>query len=135
MESFNWFSLIIAGLIPSIIGFIWHQPSVLGKVIDRARGIRYEEMQKGHKPYVYIVSLVLSFVIAFYLAYIIDHGGNEYANFGHGAFHASVAAVHMSLPLVIVNYMYEKKAFLYIFLNALYWLISITIMGGIIAAI
>ena len=134
MESFNWLSFIIAGLVPSIVGFVWHQPKVFGQVMDKAMGPEAVRMKKGHKPYVHILAMLLSFLIAFYLPYIVVHEVPEFATFKHGAYHAAIAAFHFSIPLVIVNYLYEDKPFIYIVFNVMYWMISISIMGGIISA-
>ena len=135
MENINWLAIILAGLVPSVVGIIWHQPKVFGKFMDSSMGEEAVQMKKGHKPYVHVLALLLSFAIAFYLPYIVSHGGVEFATFKHGAYHAGMAALHLSLPLIIVNYLYEEKPIIYIFLNAMYWLLSIIIMGGIIGAL
>ena len=134
MENFNWISIAIAGLVPSIIGFIWHHPKVFGNVYDQSIGEEAVQMQKGHRPIVHILAFVFSYVIALYLPYIVVHEVTEFATFKHGAYHAAIAALHLAIPLVVVNYLYEQKPFKYILLNVLYWLISISIMGGIISA-
>jgi len=134
MENFNWISIIIAGLVPSVLGVIWHHPMVFGGIIDNTMGEEEVKMKKGHKPYVHLLSLALSFLIAFYLPYIVLHDVAEFATFKHGAMHASIAALHLAIPLVIVNYLYEQKPIMYIFLNVMYWLLSIAIMGGVISA-
>lgn len=55
--------------------------------------------------------------------------------FKHGAFHAAfIAGICLALPIIATNALFERKGFKYIAINAGYWIITLTLMGGIIAA-
>ncbi|MFT5779621.1 MAG: hypothetical protein ACI837_002580 [Crocinitomicaceae bacterium] len=58
--------------------------------------------------------------------------GDRFRTFGHGAFHGAILAIFVALPILATNSMFERKSFKLIFINAGYWLITISLMGGII---
>jgi hypothetical protein len=60
--------------------------------------------------------------------------GDDY-RFTHGAFHAFfLLALFVALPLLATNAIFETKSWKYVAINAGYWIATLTIMGGIIAA-
>ncbi len=59
---------------------------------------------------------------------------NEFRTFKHGALHGFITGLLFILPIYAVSYMYERRSFKLIMLNAGYWIVSLTIMGGIICA-
>lgn len=55
--------------------------------------------------------------------------------FKHGAFHGFLlGGILISLPVIAVNALFERKGFKYIAINAGFWILCLTIMGGIVAA-
>jgi hypothetical protein len=55
--------------------------------------------------------------------------------FTHGAFHGFfLIGVFIALPLLASNAIFEGKGWKYVLVNGLYWILSVTLMGGIIAA-
>jgi len=54
--------------------------------------------------------------------------------FTHGSFHAFfLIGLFIVLPVFATNAIFERKSFKYVALNAGYWILAITLMGGIIA--
>jgi hypothetical protein len=54
--------------------------------------------------------------------------------FSHGSFHGFfLIGLFIVLPVIATNAIFERKNFKYVMLNAGYWILSITIMGGILA--
>jgi len=60
--------------------------------------------------------------------------GNEFRTFKHGALHGALAAFMFAFPVITVNALFEMRSWKYILINAGYWLISCTLMGGIVCA-
>lgn len=55
--------------------------------------------------------------------------------FPHGAFHGLfLTGLLIALPLIATNALFEGRGFKYIAVNAGYWLVCLSLMGGIIAA-
>lgn len=54
--------------------------------------------------------------------------------FGHGAFHGVIVGLFVVLPIIGVQSLFERKGGRYIWIHTGYWVVSLAIMGGIIAA-
>lgn len=63
---------------------------------------------------------------------LIEKYGQNFRTFKHGALHGAIAGVTIALPIIAINALFERKSAKYIFINAGYWVVSFTIMGGII---
>jgi hypothetical protein len=62
----------------------------------------------------------------------MDKYGHEFRTFKHGAFHATITAIMLVLPIIAINGMFERKGAKYIFINFFYWMVSMMLMGGVI---
>lgn len=58
----------------------------------------------------------------------------EFRTFGHGFFHGVLISIFFVLPIFATNAMFERKSAKYILINVFYWLLTISVMGGIISA-
>lgn len=157
MLPINFFAILTAALVPLITGFIWYHPKVFGTVWMRVAGVNKDKMKSSNMGLIFIFSIFLAFLIGMVLQFLTIHqfgalgmiGGDEnlakpsytafmkeyrlaYRSFGHGALHAFMTGLFFVFPLFGINAMFERKSWKYVFLNAGYWTITITIMGGII---
>lgn len=60
--------------------------------------------------------------------------GDLHRTFGHGSLHGAIAGFLTALPIIGTNALFERKGFKYIAVNAGYWIVTMTVMGGIICA-
>ena len=60
--------------------------------------------------------------------------GNSFRTFKHGAFHGALMGIFLALPILATNALFERKSFRYIAINAGYWIVSMSLMGGVICA-
>jgi hypothetical protein len=60
--------------------------------------------------------------------------GNSYRTFKHGAFHGTMAGITLSIPILGIPALFERKSFKYVAIHAGYWIVSMALMGGIICA-
>ena len=67
MEQINWLSVIIAMLIPTVMGMIYYHPKLFGKAWMNSLGISEEDCKKSNKAVMFTVSLIMSFILAFFL--------------------------------------------------------------------
>ncbi len=63
---------------------------------------------------------------------IMANYGDNYRTFRHGAFHGAIDSLLLIMPIMAINAMFEKKGFKYIAINAGYWVVCISIMGGLV---
>lgn len=64
---------------------------------------------------------------------IMDIVGNRHRTFGHGVYHGIFVGVLVALPILATIALFEKKSWAYIWINALYWIVSMALMGGLIS--
>jgi hypothetical protein len=58
--------------------------------------------------------------------------GNNFRTFKHGALHGFMGGLFIAMPILAINSMFENKGFKYNAINAGYWIVSMTLMGGVI---
>jgi hypothetical protein len=136
--SMNWLAILVSALIPLIIGSIWYHPKAFGTVWMNATGITEDKLKSMSPAKAYIVALIFSVVLSFYL-YInvltggpddMRHGQEIYMTFKHGAAHGAFLGLFVVLPVLATNAIFEMKSAKYIFINVFYWIVSLALMGG-----
>ena len=136
--SMNLLAILVSALIPLIIGSIWYHPKAFGTVWMNATGITEDKLKTMSPAKAYIVALILSVVLSFYL-YInvltggpddMRHGQEIYMTFKHGAAHGAFLGLFVVLPVLATNAIFEMKSAKYIFINVFYWIVSLALMGG-----
>lgn len=58
--------------------------------------------------------------------------GHSFRTFKHGAFHATIVAIMLVLPVFGINAMFERRGAKYVMINVFYWIITLALMGGVI---
>jgi hypothetical protein len=164
MVHVNFLAVLVASLIPLIIGFVWYNPKVFGSAWMKAADMNKEKMQGANMALVFGLTFVFSFFVAMTMnfvtihqfgmqsslmtdakaladpttpigAYLADYMakyGNNFRTFKHGAFHGIISGFLFILPVISVNAMFERKGFKYIAINAGFWIVCLTLMGGIV---
>ena len=161
----NFMIIIIAALVPMIVGFIWYNPKTLGNAWMKAADVSPEKMKGANMMVIFGVSLLLSFILAMELQFLVIHQfsvysilanepgikdpnsdiskylsdfmlkyGNNFRTFKHGAFHGTIAGIMLSLPIIGINSLFERKGFKYIAINVGFWIVCMALMGGLICA-
>lgn len=131
----NLVPVVIAGVINMIIGALWYSPYVTGKLWMRSMGKTEEELRKGFSPtsmaLTYVVNTIASLLFAYILAHLIKFSQTH--TFTQGVMIGFWVWLGFVVTTVIPGYMYEGKPKILFFLFIIYQLISITIMGGLLA--
>lgn len=153
---FNFLAILVAAVIPIVLGFIWYNPKVFGIAWMRAAEMTEVKMKGGNMAVIFGVSLLLSVMLAFFTNFLVIHEFGVYGltegnlegattqafleefqgvwrTFKHGALHGAMAGVMLALPIIGINALFERKSGKYILINAGYWIVCLTIMGSIIS--
>jgi hypothetical protein len=153
----NFIAIIVAALVPLVLGFIWYNPKFLGTVWMRESGMTEEKMKGGNMAVIFGVSLLLSILLAFFTQFLVIHQmgalgmvggdptialpsydafmsdyGNAFRTFKHGALHGLMAGIFFVFPIMAINGMFERKSWKLTFINTGYWTVCLIIMGGIV---
>ena len=137
MEHVNWLSFVISILIPTIMGFIWYHKALFGKAWMDSIGMTEEKAKEANMPLVFGLSLVMSFLLSFFLLFFNNQPGQEgeFDTFGHGAFHGLFLGIVVAMPVLLTNSLFEQKSWKNILINIGYWLITLALMGGVMDAL
>ncbi|MDG5491067.1 DUF1761 domain-containing protein [Psychroserpens sp. SPM9] len=156
---FNFLAILVAAVVPMVLGFIWYNPKLFGTVWMRESGMTEEKMKGGNMAVIFGVSFLLALVLAFFTQFLVIHQtgvvsliggdptaegvsptyqafmdvyGGDFRTFKHGALHGFLAGVFFVLPVMGTNGLFERKSGKHIFINVGYWTLTLTIMGAIV---
>ena len=134
MPPINWLSIVVAAIVPMLVGFVWYNPKVFGAGWMKAAGLTEADAKKGNMAVIFGVSLVLSFLMSIYILFNVDGPGQEgvYDSFRHGAFHGAAMALMLATPVMVTNALFEQKSLRYMLYNIGFWLVSLALMGGVL---
>ena len=155
----NYLAILVAALSSFVVGFIWYNPKVFGTIWMNEIGMTDEKAKQGNMIKIFGLTFVFAFLLAFFMQTITIHQfsalgmvggdavtakpsfaafmtdyGDAFRTFKHGAFHGLLAGLFISLPVVATNCLFEQKSFKYAAITSGYWIVVMTIMGGIICA-
>jgi len=157
MEDFNYLAIVVAAIVPILLGFLWYNPMLFGNTWMREAEMTQEKMKSGNMAIIFGVSLLLSFFLAFSIQFLTIHQtgvvgliggdpsvakpsfeafmadyGNDFRTFKHGALHGLLAGLFIIFPIIAINGLFERKSWKYILINAGYWSVALIIMGAIV---
>ncbi len=129
----NWLAILAGAVTPMIIGMIWYHPKVMGKMWMKATGINEEDMKSGNMPMMYIGALLLAGVLAYRLSMSVSHPDPLHPML-HGMYHGGMyAGLYIAVPILGTMAIFERKSMNWFIVNALYWVITLAVMSGVMA--
>ncbi|AWA28796.1 DUF1761 domain-containing protein [Flavobacterium magnum] len=159
MDFINFPAIFAAALTSLLVGFIWYNPKVFGNIWLRESGVTMEDGKKPNMALIFTLVYIYSVFIAFilsgvtihqagalgmvggpmelghvkpsYNAFMTDYG-TTFRSFKHGALHGFMMGLLLILPVVAINSLFEKRSWKYILITGFYWVVTCTIMGGIV---
>ncbi len=136
----NFLFVAIAAFVPMIIGFVYYHPAVLGGQWMRINGFTLDGMT-APKPVLYLAALVLSFFLSMFMCINVTGPGQDvapdghsYVTFGHGVIHGLLISIMVVLPILGTLSIFERRGWGWVFINLGYWIVTLSIMGGILSA-
>ncbi|WP_369014352.1 DUF1761 domain-containing protein [Flavobacterium anhuiense] len=155
----NFVALFIAAIVTLVTGFIWYSPKVFGTIWMKENNFTQEELRKGNMLKIFGLTYIFSLMITMTLmsltihqsgavgmvggpplidsakpsfaAFMADYG-MAYRTFKHGVLHGFMSGLFFAFPLIGINGLFERKSWKYIFIHSGYWILTLTLMGGII---
>lgn len=156
---FNPIAFFLSALVTLVVGFIWYNPKVFGTIWMKENNLTQEELKTGNMlkifGFTYIFSLMITVILMAltihqtgaigmvggpplldsakpsFAAFMADYG-TAYRTFKHGALHGFMSGLFFAFPMIGINGLFERKSWKYIFIHVGYWIVTLTLMGGII---
>jgi len=144
MPEINWIAIIVAGLVPTILGALYYGP-IFGKIWMDSLGYTEEDFKGRNEALIYGSALVLAMLISMSIKMTnelvhkdVNSAGelvfSSFHTFGHGALHGAMLAITLVVPVFLSLSLFQKNSGKNMLLNAAFWIICFAIMGGILDA-
>lgn len=75
----NFMIILVAALVPMILGFVWYNPKVFGTVWMNAAGITEDKMKGANMALIFGLSFFLSFLLAMSVQFMVIHQYSMYS--------------------------------------------------------
>ena len=126
----NYWAIIAAALSTFLIGGIWYSPALFGKAWMRENGFTEESMKSANMIRIFGLSFFLGLIAAVNLAMFMGPENKPLM----GALWGFLAGFGWVATFVGMHYLFERKSFKLFLINAGYSILSLTVMGIILAA-
>lgn len=130
MDSLNPWAVVVAALSTFLIGGLWYSPAVFGKPWMRENGFTEEQLKGRSMGKIFGLAFLLALIAAVNLAMFL--GPEDRPEMG--AFWGFAAGFGWVATFIGTHYLFEKKSMTLFLLNAGYSVVSLTVMGAILAA-
>lgn len=133
----NYFAVAVAAMVPMVIGFLWYGP-FFGKPWIHMTGFTDASMDVAKSRPMWLV-LLLQFIGALFISFVMAHSlifASAYlqsSGLVAGLTNAFWNWIGFMVPATMGVYLWEGKSWKLWALNAGYYLVSMLIMGAILA--
>ncbi len=124
----NPLAILAAAVMSFLIGGVWYSPILFAKRWQQAAGLRDDQL-KGGQARVFGLSFVCALVMAANLAAFL--GAQATVGFGLAA--GAAAGIGWVAMCFAVNDLFERRPLALWLINAGYHVVSLTLMGGLLA--
>jgi hypothetical protein len=75
----NWMAILVASLVPLVIGAVWYNPKVLGTAWMKSAGLTEKDLEGANMLMIFGLTFVFSFFAAMSLNFVVIHQASFYA--------------------------------------------------------
>jgi len=136
MEQPNLLAVLVAGIIPMVIGGLWYSPFLFAKKWMAIIGKTEEEIKRASNPMkMYGLSFLSSLVMAYVLAHIVIYATayTQSSGFGAGMQTGFWAWLGFVVTTSSATVLFEFRPSGLYLMNAGYNLVCLLLMGGVLA--
>lgn len=128
LSTLNLWAILVAALSAFLVGGVWYSALFAG-AWKRANGFTGDPPPAG--PKIFVLSFVLSLVMAFNLAMFLNDAKTTLAWGATAGFLAGFGWVAMSIGIISL---FERRPWSYVAINGGYVTVALTLMGAILGA-
>ncbi|MES2592283.1 MAG: DUF1761 domain-containing protein [Bacteroidota bacterium] len=75
----NFLIILVAALVPMVLGFIWYNPKIFGNAWKNAANVTDEQMKGANMALIFGLSFFLSFMLAMSVQFMVIHQWSIYS--------------------------------------------------------
>jgi hypothetical protein len=124
----NWPAVLVAALSAFLVGGIWYHPKVFGTAWTIDSKLKQEDMKGGNNAKIFGFTALFALISSANLAAFLADPKTDYAWGATAGFLAGV----WTFSAIATHSLFEQKSWRHIFINGLYSVISLTLMGAIL---
>lgn len=132
-SSFNqihWLSVLVSALVAFAIGGLWYSAVLFGKAWQKLIHLSDEEIGRANMPMIFGMTFLLNVVAALFLDLFIGRD----SSLAEGLLSGLVISLVWIATSFAINYLFARKSVKLFFIDAGYFVVFFTLMGGILGA-
>lgn len=79
----NLIAVLVAALVPMVMGFIWYNPKVMGAAWMREAAVTEEKIKNANMALIFGLAFVFSFLLAFSMQFLVIHQMHVWSMLAH----------------------------------------------------
>ena len=131
----NYLAILTVAVISFLIGAIWYSPSVFGKRRMKEIGKSEEDLKRGSKPIIYVLTFIAWCVSSYILAVMIDYAVDIFSKpaFLFGMLAAFLCWFGFVAALSLIHNLFAQRSSVLWLIDSGYILVAMLISGAILA--
>jgi Protein of unknown function (DUF1761) len=130
-----YLAILVGGLIPMLLGYVWYHPKVLGGSWMKSLGMTEDSMKEGNMPLIMGVSMLLSVFLAYRANGYSSHTEPGMSQFVHGFFHGAWGMGIPAAAVLVANGLFQRNSITNLLINAAYWILALGLMGAFLYSV
>ena len=130
-----YLAIVLAGLIPMILGFVWYHPKVFGNAWMKSLGFTEETMKEGNMALTMGLATLCSIFLAWRINGYASHTEPGMSQFVHGFYHGAYGTGLTAAVVLIANGLFQRNTATNLLINAFYWLLALGLMGAFLYSV
>jgi hypothetical protein len=127
----NHVAIVVSAVILWLLGAVWYSPALFAKPWMAILGIKKESAKGNSMIAGMIASFICDVILSFILAHIVLW--TQAATFGWGALVGFIVWIGFFAAPNLPQGIYEGRPFKLFAINNGYWLVGLSIVGGVLA--
>jgi Protein of unknown function (DUF1761) len=128
---FNFWAILVSALFQWLLGAVWYSPALFAKPWMEMAGVHPNANKKNRMMVGMVASFVGSLVTSFMLAQVVMWAGAE--TYYLGALIGFILWLGFIAAPLSASYIYEGRPIDLFAINAGYWMVGLSITGGLLA--
>lgn len=132
---YSWMPVVVAATITLLTGAIWYNPRVFGRLWLSETGLDEETLQKANMPLIFGLTYLFGLMVAVMLQGCMDRDllMLPVHPLIQGSMIGGWIGLMLGLPVLGVIALFERRSYRYILIHAGYWVLTLGLMGGLLA--